>query len=57
MSRPLKERANLAILIVRFAARRHFIPRDSRRPTSSGLDDVLRKEGFTNIGSTAAGTG
>jgi SAM-dependent methyltransferase len=39
-----------AILTVPFAARWHFIPHDYWRPTPSGLDNVLRKAGFTNIG-------
>jgi SAM-dependent methyltransferase len=39
-----------AILTVPFAARWHFIPYDYWRPTPSGLENVLRKAGFTNIG-------
>lgn len=38
------------ILTVPFAARWHFIPHDYWRPTPSGLENVLRKAGFTNIG-------
>jgi SAM-dependent methyltransferase len=39
-----------AILTVPFAARWHFIPHDYWRPTPSGLEHVLTKAGFTQIG-------
>lgn len=38
-----------AILTVPFAARWHFIPHDYWRPTPSGLDNALRRAGFTNV--------
>lgn len=38
------------ILTIPFAARWHFVPYDYWRPTPSGLDNLFRKAGFTNVG-------